>query len=325
MSRIARALRAAPLCLGLAFVCPLAGAQEAPDASAEAHVQRGLDLRRVGDDATALAEFKLAEHSMPIARVRAQIGLALQALGRWRDAEEVLIRVLAEESDPWTLEHREVLHQSLEAVQRHLSWLSIECNVNGAEAAVNGEAAGHLPLAKPIRVVAGNVVLDVRAEGYETVRRTIEVSPGVPARESVELVVAAPAATPPASPVLPMPLTADPGIPRRTAGWTALAGGALLLSGGVVAAVVSGVNSAQYNDDARCYYGGESRDQRCGVQRGVADATLATAIAAFAAGALATIGGVYLLSSSSGTRAKAGTPAVACLLVPGAVGCRGQF
>src|SRR2546422_8347826 len=54
---------------------------------AEEHVSRGLELRKEDRDLDALAEFQLAYGIRPTSRVRAQIALAEQALGRWVVAE----------------------------------------------------------------------------------------------------------------------------------------------------------------------------------------------------------------------------------------------
>jgi hypothetical protein len=301
-------------------------AQSDPEATAEAHVQRGLELRRAGDDAAALAEFDKAERLLPVPRVRAQIALALQALGRWREAEDVQLLVLSQGADPWVREHDQVLRESLAAVQRHLSWLTVDCNVAGAEVVVNGASVGRAPLGRLVRVVAGSVVLEVHAEGYEPVRRTIEVPAGARERESVVLVPSPAAPRPtPAGPAAPV-VVADAASARRAAGWVVVASGGVILAGGAVAFALSAAYGAKYNDDSRCYIYPLSRDERCGVERGISDTTFLTGIVALAAGGLAAGAGVVLLvTSPSQTRVGRGAPSVACRVTLGGIGCGGQF
>jgi len=72
--------------LGIAVgPCRVLAASAATEA--DAALKRGIDLRRRGDDAQALAEFQRAYAWYRSARALAQIGFAEQGLGRWHDAE----------------------------------------------------------------------------------------------------------------------------------------------------------------------------------------------------------------------------------------------
>jgi hypothetical protein len=221
-------------------------------------------------------------------------------------------------------EHGDVLRESLAAVQQHLSWLSVECNVHGAELFVNGTASGTLPLAKPVRVVAGAVVLEVRANGYGPIRRTIDVPPGERARESVILVANAPAAV--VAMPAPSPLAGpDTSRVRRAIGWTTIAGGGVLVAGGIAASIAYAVYAIKYNDDSQCLrVPGLRRDQQCGTELGTAETSLITAVAAFTAGGLAAGAGVYLLATSS-PRNAGPSAAIACRLGAASFACAGRF
>jgi hypothetical protein len=316
--------RSRSACIGLALglFAPSALGQSRTADSVDAHVKRGVELRRNGDDAAALTEFEQAHALEPSSRIRAQIGLALQALGRWRDAEEALLAALSDESDPWVREHADLLRESMAAAQHHLAWLSVESNVAGAEIAVNGASAGTLPLLHPLRVVAGATVLDVRARGYEPIRRTVDLAPSVRARESVVLVALPAIAAPERPAAVAQP---DTGASRRTAGWVTLAAGGVLATGGLFASAVSAVYAGIYNDDSRCFVSPLTRDQRCGDDRGIARATLTTAVVAFSAAAIAMGTGVYLIATSSPKHATAPTASLACGAAPGFFGCAGVF
>lgn len=329
------AIRVARFVFVAVLLCPRAAlAQSAPapaapvgseaEAAAENHLKRGLDLRRAGDDDHALSEFEQANGLSPSQRARAQIGLALSALGRWREAEETLLAVVADETDPWVVGHAPVLRESLAGAQQHLSWLAVESNVPGAELLINGVAAGTLPLAKLERVVAGVVVIEVRAKDYEPVRRTIEIAAGVRAREFVTLVALRPAVVASSAPGVGGAPAAR-GASRRAVGWTAIGAGALGVIGGAASLFVAAVNEGTYNDDAQCYFGGESRDQRCGVQKGVYQAATVSGVIALSLGAIATAAGAVLIVTSPSPPRDTVRASVACGVGLGTFECGAHF
>lgn len=186
-------------------------AQTAP-ADAAALVKQGLALRRERRDADALDAFRRAYAIDAAPRTLAQLALAEQALGRWVDAEHDLQAALAAD-DPWIASNRRLLGAGLAAIRSHLGSLDVEADVAGAELWVNGARVGRLPLAAPLRVEAGSVIVEVRAEGYAAARRVTSVEPGGSARETVHLVAVAgpsplpepPAPPPPRPPVQPPP------------------------------------------------------------------------------------------------------------------------
>jgi hypothetical protein len=157
-------------------------------ADADAALQHGVELRKEGKDEEALAEFTRANTLVSSPRARAQIGLAELALGRWVDAERDLDEALRAKDDAWIARYVPELERSLAIARPHLGWLQVDANVPGAELELNGARAGTLPLSAPARVVAGSVVVEVRAPGYVTVERPVVVAPGAHMREEVTLV-----------------------------------------------------------------------------------------------------------------------------------------
>lgn len=150
--------------------------------------KEGLALRRQRRDAEALDRFRRAYALDPTARTLAQVALAEQALGQWVQAESDLRAALAYAGEPWIAVHRQELDAGLADIRKHLGGLEIVADVAGAEAWVNGRPAGVLPLAGPVPVEAGSVVVEVRANGYAPARRLTSVEAGEVARESVQLV-----------------------------------------------------------------------------------------------------------------------------------------
>jgi hypothetical protein len=163
-----------------------------PDA--EALYRDGVALRRQRHDAEALAEFRRAYAIQPAPRTLAQIALAEQALGQWVDAETDLQRAIQTKGDAWIERNRDVLAAGVMDIRRHLGDLDVEADVPGAELWVNGAHVAVLPLSRSLRVETGSVLLEVRASGYASARRTTFVEPGERAREDIHLVPLVPQA-----------------------------------------------------------------------------------------------------------------------------------
>lgn len=154
----------------------------------EALLREGVDLRAQGRDAEAFARFREAWTLAPSPRARAQMGWAAQALGRWREAEQMLREAAGAQGDAWIEGNRAELTRSLADVGARLGDVVVECEVAGAQVSVDGELVGTLPLARPLRVPLGAVTLRVSADGYLAVTREgVRVRAGEVAREHVSL------------------------------------------------------------------------------------------------------------------------------------------
>ncbi len=156
---------------------------ETPDAL----LARGVELRRTGQDQQALELFRRAFELSHSPRAEAQMGLAEQALGRWLDADQHVREAYAASGDPWIQSHRAGLDASIAVIEQHVGRLEVIGNVPGAEVLVNGQPAGTLPLARPLRLIAGSVSVEVRANGYQPAQRSLTVTAGSLARESIDL------------------------------------------------------------------------------------------------------------------------------------------
>lgn len=332
MTSSRRARRLLLFVLGAALVvAPGAAHADEPDSSVEAHIQRGIELRKDGRDRDALAEFEAAYAVRAAPRTGAQIALAHQALGEWLEAERGLNATLEAASDPWVVQYRPVLESALTVVRGHLGWLDVETNVEGAELILDGQSVGALRRPESIRVPAGHVGIEVRAAGYAAVRQTTLVTPNMHTHEQVTLArelparVDAPAPTEVPSPAwIAPPLTSSPattGGGRITAGALTLAGGGVLAIAGVVAWRLRINDIDTYNDDSQCVQGTLSRAQRCGGYASSEATALGFEVGFFAAAGVAAISGASLLLTANTKRSR-----VACApSLPGGVFCRGYF
>lgn len=297
------------LALSLALILtPLSlPAQTQPIDPVEEHLRLGVELRRAGHNDESLVEFEAAYGLRREPRTAAQLGLASQAVGRWLRADALLREGLAAPDDPWITRNRAALDGALAVVGRHLATVDLVGDVAGAHVRVNGEDAGTLPLAAPVRVVAGTVAVDITADGYDALSLRFVAAAGENLRERVTLVAARPAPTPPpaptpaviATPTPPPAVIAQPAVltaPTQRAPWGPLAiasftGAAVLVAGGVTALVLQESATGDYN--ARCD-SGDARGE-CGTLRDRAVAAGAVGWTAIPIGALMAAAGTYFV------------------------------
>ena len=184
MRMTVRTLAAAAFLAALHIV-PVAHAQ-----SADVLIQQGLELRRAQRDAEALQRFQDAYNLNHSPHALAQIALAEQALGSYVEAEIHLQQALAVQGDAWIDTRRAALAQGLAQISAQLGTIEISGGVAGAQVFVNGTDRGTFPQAARLRVRAGSAVVEIRAQGYMPVQRSIQVSAGGTAREAVQMITA---------------------------------------------------------------------------------------------------------------------------------------
>jgi hypothetical protein len=166
------------LLIGVALLAAAGGGRPAPDEDqADALIKRGVQLRKSGDDVGALPVLEKAYQLSPTPRASAQLGLVEQALGRWDEAEQHLGMAIRSTGDDWIEEHRDALQKALGIIRGHVGSLQISGEPAGASVFVNGRRVGALPLREPVRVIAGDVDVELRADGYKRAAQKIAVQP----------------------------------------------------------------------------------------------------------------------------------------------------
>lgn len=177
--------RAALIALVVANAGSLASRAHAD--SAEDLLRRGFELRKAGRDIDAVAVFKdlIKIDSSP--RAVAQLGLAEQAAGMWVEADEQVGTALRATRDPWIKKNQVALRKAFETIQERLGRIEVWGDPPGAEVLFDGKVVGTLPLAEPIRVVAGTVSVTVRAAGYVEKTTPLTVGPKKWLRERFDL------------------------------------------------------------------------------------------------------------------------------------------
>lgn len=238
----------AALTLTVAAPAAAAPSSRKEQAEAEALIQEGVKLRKVGRDDAALVKFDRAYALSPTPRAAAQKGLCLQALGRWSEAEDLLAAALEGGEDPWVARNRGVIKDSLEEVKTKIGRFEISGSPEGADVTVDGRNVGRLPLAGMVRINAGPATLRVSAEGHAPQSTDLQVQGGSFRRLEFRLQPQAPAAA-----SLPMPQPepdeslkvnalpaqqAEAPVYKKTWFWGVV--GALVVAGVVSAVLLSG-------------------------------------------------------------------------------------
>jgi hypothetical protein len=293
-------------------------------------IRQGIELRVQGRDAEALERFERAWQLAHAPRARAQIALAEQALGRWLEAEAHLLEALAVASDPWIQRTREVLEQSLSVIRQHVGTLEIEGNAPGATIRIDGREVGSLPLGTPLRQRAGDVTLEITAEGYYSVSRRVTIPAAGVAHEVIELtprpVVAPPLTTPPTALPFTPPVATDRGAPtRRVLAWAALGGAVAFAAGGVTFHVLREQAATRYNlglTAGRCA-GSDiavETDATCQSDRDATATFHALTIAGYVTAGILAVTSTVLFLSGGAPRPAVAARRVACGGGPGIVG-----
>ena len=280
----------------------------------EALWRQGVELRRAGRDAEALATFEQAHQQTHTRRTLAQVALAEQALGRWGAAARHLDAVLAE-PDAWVTEHRPTLEQARAEIAQHVGQLEVIVSREGAQIVLDGTLAGTSPLAGPVSATAGTVSIRVLLDGALVAERSTTVTAGALARESITLGSSSSGGS---------SAGGDSGL---------VALGAVLLGTGVAATVgmaiawaIREARAQHFNSDACFDMPGVTRNMQCrDVRNAVADAGTAAIVLATVGGALVVTGAVLLgIGATSGGSGESASIRCAPSLGPG-LACEGSF
>lgn len=307
----------------------LAVAQEAPalspDAQASAWIDEGIRLRADRHDDDALALFRRAHEATRSPESLAQIALAEQALGRWVDAERDLASAAGSSADPWIARNRTHLDTALAEIRSHLGALTLRARTPRARVAVNNGDAVALPLAAPLRVEVGTVTVEVRAPGYVSARRVLEVRPQDDLLEEFDLVPERPIAPVITARVRAPYVDAPTASPQRA--WAT----GLFFSAGVLALGGSGtwiwreVSARDFNrtgcmEDRATGVAFDGAD--CGSLQSQTRAATTLTVAGFvASGALTAVGVALWLAAPRSTR----RAVVACAPGPLSLACAVSF
>lgn len=288
--------------------------------SADSLIDEAVRQRRNGDDASARQVLARARQLAPgSTRVLVHLASVEQALGNWVAAKLLLVETLRRPGDGYVERNRSMLRDALDGVAAHLGEITLQGSPPGARVRFDGRAIGTLPLPTGLEVAAGRHVLEVDADGYFPLARSIEVVGRERRSEVVEL--------------LRQPAPVDPALlaedaPQRSGvsilTWSLAGAGTLAAIGGAIAWGVRESHVRKWNGD-ECLPFGSTRERRCGGERDAAERYQALAITGGAAALL--LGGGAALSA---WLADAPSPAPTvglqgCSVLQLGLACHGRF
>lgn len=263
----------------------------ADSAEADALLRGGVELRRAGRDAEALDAFRKAFALSPTPRARAQLALAEQALALWVESERDLKAALEAPEDPWVRQNKEALERALRVIGAKLAWITVRSNEPGAMVFVNGREEGAAGSLGELRVVAGQVVVELRLDGRPPVSRNLSVAPETKSVVAVDL---AGAALPlPAKPVANTAVDGGSQHGQRTAGFVVTGVG--VVAAGVGLAFGGRALSLKGERDAECAAG--CSEAAVNADRDGRSAALISTIATLGGAVVAGVGVTLLLTS----------------------------
>ena len=239
------------LALAVVFLSGLFGAVADASDKSDSLTKEGIALRRAGRDAEAVRKLQAAYDLESTPKAAAQLGLCLQALGRWAEADGKLAEAISATSDAWIRKNRDTLKDSLEIGKTHVGRVEVIGEPAGSTVTMNGKNVGTLPLADAVPVNEGLVDVELSAAGYDRAQRSLTIVGGGYQSLFVRLTkkTGAPHASSPApsaqSEAEPLPaaaLTASP--PTETESTTQPLTKNPWFWGGVAAVVVAGVVTA---------------------------------------------------------------------------------
>jgi tetratricopeptide (TPR) repeat protein len=175
------------LASGPAFAQAKAEPVNPPTDHATTWFEKGTSAHQAGKFAEAEEMFLKVWAVRKAWDVAANLGLAQVNLGKHAAAAEHLSFALRWFPASEAAGTRAVLERRLATSQAEVGALKIVVNVSGAEVRTGGDLKGTTPLDHEIFVAPGNVTVEVRKEGYETVRRTITIEKGQNETLSIEL------------------------------------------------------------------------------------------------------------------------------------------
>jgi hypothetical protein len=206
----------------------------AAEPTADELITRGLELRRQSKPEQALELFQRAHALAPSPRTVGQMGLVETSLEHWLDAEAHLTAALATPDDAWVRKNRTYLDQALAVCRAHVGELAIT-GPSGTDVAVDGKPVGKLPVAAPVKLEAGNVLVTATSAGFKGFSKTVTIAGGAQVALAIVLDPAEPrpaVATAPPVPLPPPPLPPPPPPERPRRAWTTPAGAGLIAAGG---------------------------------------------------------------------------------------------
>lgn len=173
--------------LVLLVAAPLASAQDDADrARAHTEFERGVAAYTAHDYQTALDAFQEAYRLAPHASVRLNIANCYDQLGRPIEALFHFEHYLTEATGLTGAQRREV-QASIDRLEARVGTITLAITPDGAAITIDGGDVRRAPVSEPVRVVAGDHVVDITLDGYAPEHQTVHVDGGGNVRVAIRL------------------------------------------------------------------------------------------------------------------------------------------
>lgn len=295
-----RLLLAATIATALLACSHGARADDDPRDQSRAAFRRGVAQAREGNYAAARDAFAEAYKLFPHPSILLNLGIARAHTGQWVEAEQDLVRFLADDGGAQPDELASA-RAELAQTRSHLGTFRLRVSPDGARAALDGRPVALIPGSfVDVRTTRGAHDLAVEADGYSPAKSTVDVE--AERAPNVDLQLS------PVGVVQPAPSNG-----RKTLGWLLVGGGAMAAAFGTYAGIEAISLANAYNTK-----GNPSNGDPGTKSRGIAFRT--SADIAFL-GAIGLGGfGLYFLLTPPAAPARAGM-----VLAPGFGGIAGVF
>jgi tetratricopeptide (TPR) repeat protein len=157
---------------------PAAESSSGDDVADEArvHFEQGVALVADGEFEAALAEFRISYRLRRLPGVLYNIGVVERRLNRYGEAVDTFRSYLADAEERGEPAARiDEVRSIVSELEPLLASVSVQTSEAEAHVFVDGEFVGRTPLGADLRIQAGSHDIEVRLEGFQTYRETIEV------------------------------------------------------------------------------------------------------------------------------------------------------
>ena len=162
---------------GLLILCPRISFGQSGE-EAKKHFEQGAVLYNEGNYAAALVEFKESYKLKPSWKVRYHVGVTLEALHKFTEAEKELKAYLDEGGKEILAEKKKEVEGILDQLGGVIGSLTVAADVEGASVFCSGDPVGKTPLEAPLRLDVGHYKVKVTKEGYEDYSTEIDLPGG---------------------------------------------------------------------------------------------------------------------------------------------------
>ncbi len=163
------------LCILAATLCAHAGKKSGKIAQARSEFERGVTAFEAGHLTEALDAFQSAYTLSPTYRILFNIAQTQAELGRPHDAMATFQAYLAEGGDEISKKRRTRVQAEIVNLRAQIGYVRVS-GPEGARVWLDGEPAGVLPLAAPVRLPAGNHRLVVKHDDGRSCQKDIFVA-----------------------------------------------------------------------------------------------------------------------------------------------------